>query len=89
MDSPAVAVAVHASSPGRVLATLLFGDLAAGFYEDASAGPREHPTLLRLLNLAPGPRAGGHLDLPAGDKELPDVADAITECDCVRSCGRS
>ncbi len=37
----------------------------------ASAGLREHPTLLRLLNLAPGPRAGGDLDLPAGDRELP------------------
>jgi hypothetical protein len=51
-----------------VLATSLFGDLAAGLYEDASAGLREQPALLRLLNLAPGPRAGGHLDLPAGDK---------------------
>ena len=42
-----------------------------------------------LLNLAPGPRAGGHLDLPAGDNELPETANPITECDCVRSYGRS
>ena len=66
-----------------LLATSLFGDLAAGL-QDASAGLREHPTLLRLLNLAPGP-----LDLPAGDKELPETANPITECDCARSYGRS
>src|SRR5258708_11147235 len=40
---------------------------------------------LRLLNLAPGPRAVGHLDLPAGDKELPEMANPITECDRVRT----
>ena len=57
---------------GQVLATSLFEDLAAGLYEDASARLCEHPALLRLLDLAPDPRAGGHLDLPAGDEELPD-----------------
>ena len=71
---------------GQVLATSLFEDLAAGLYEDASARLREHPALLRLLNLAPDPRAGGHLDLPAGDKELPETAHPITECDRMRSC---
>ena len=69
-----------------MLATSLFEDLAAGLYEDASARLREHPALLRLLNLAPDPRAGGHLDLPAGDKELPETAHPITECDRMRSC---
>ena len=72
-----------------LLATSLFRDLAAALYEDAWAGLREHPALLRLLNLSPGPRADGHLDLPAGDKELPETANPITECDCVRSYGRS
>jgi len=28
----------------------------------------------------------GHLDLPAGDKELPETAHPITECDRMRSC---
>jgi len=69
-----------------VLATSLFEDLAAGLYEDASARLRVHPALLRLLNLAPDPRAGGHLDLSAGDKELPEAAHPITECDRMRSC---
>lgn len=59
-------------------------DLAAGPCEDASARPREHPALLRLLNLAPDPRAGGHLNLRAGDKELPETANPITECDGMR-----
>ena len=68
------------------IATSLFEDPAAGLYEDASARLREHPALLRLLNLAPDPRAGGHLDLPAGDKELPETAHPITECDRMRSC---
>ena len=36
-----------------------------------------------------GPRAGGHLDLPAVDKELRETANPLTECDCVRSYGRS
>src|SRR5712691_8172329 len=64
--------AVRSATP--LLATSLFGDLAAGLYEDASARLREHPALLRLLSLASGPRAVGHLDLPAGDKELPETA---------------
>ena len=55
----------------HLLATSLFGDLAAGLYEDASARLREHPALIRVLSLAPGRRPGGHLDLPAADKELP------------------
>jgi hypothetical protein len=70
-----------------VLATSLFGDLAAGLYEDASARLREHPlssgcSVLRrvLVRLT----AGGHLDLPAGDKELRETANPITECDRVR-----
>ena len=71
-----------------MLATSLFGDLAAGLYEDALARLREHPALLRLLNPALGPRAGEHLDLPAGDKELPETANPIAECDCVRSYGQ-
>jgi hypothetical protein len=75
--------------PGGTLLATSLGDLAAGFFEEASARLREHPALLRLLNLAPGPRAGGHLDLPAGDEELPETADPITECDGVRSYGRS
>lgn len=41
--------------------------------------------LLRLLNLAPGSHAGGHLDRPAGDKEPSETANPITECDQVRS----
>ena len=49
--------------------------------------PAQGP-LSRPLNLAPDRRAGGHLDLPAGDKELPETANPITECDCVRSYGR-
>ena len=64
---------------------LVFGDLAAGLYEDASARLHEHPALLRLLNRAPGGRPGGHLHLPAGDKELSETANPITECDRVRS----
>ena len=54
-----------------LLATSLFGDLPGGLYEDASARLREHPALIRVLSLAPGRRPGGHLDLPAADKELP------------------
>jgi hypothetical protein len=38
----------------QVSATSLSGDPAVGFSEDASAGLREHPALLWLLNLAPG-----------------------------------
>ena len=69
-------------------ATSLLEDQAAGLYEDASDTARlhEHPARLRLLNLAADPRAGGHLDLPAGDKELPETANPITECDSMRSC---
>jgi hypothetical protein len=37
----------------------------------------------------PGPAAGEHLDLPVGDKELQETANPITECDCMRSYGRS
>ena len=37
-------------------------------------------------NAEPDPRAGGHLDLPAGEKELPETAHPITECDRMRSC---
>ena len=37
-------------------------------------------------NTEPDPRAGGHLDLPAGEKELPETAHPITECDRMRSC---
>ena len=37
-----------------LLATLLFGDAAAGLCEDASARLHEHPARLRLPNLAPG-----------------------------------
>jgi formate dehydrogenase maturation protein FdhE len=40
------------------LATSLFGDLAAGLYEDVSARLLEHPALLRLLNLEPIPPCG-------------------------------
>jgi hypothetical protein len=36
-----------------LLATSLFGDPSAGFCQDASARLREHPALLRLLNLPP------------------------------------
>jgi hypothetical protein len=89
---PSGLVALHRSlvlALGSNLLCQLFGDLAAGLYEDASARLREHPALLRLLNLAPGPHTGGHLDLPAGDEELPATANPITECDCVRSYGRS
>src|SRR5262249_18482844 len=57
----------------ELLATSLFGDPAAGLYEDDSARLREHLALLRLLNLAPDPRAVAHLDLPADDKELPET----------------
>src|SRR5260370_39839181 len=42
----------------RLLTTSLFGDLAAGLYEDPSARLLEHPALLRLLNLAPIPPCG-------------------------------
>ncbi len=68
-----------------MLATSLFGDLAARLYEDASAPLREHPGSPRLLNLAPDPRAVGQVDLPAGDEELLETANPITECDRLRS----
>ena len=43
------------------------------------------PALLRLLNLAPHPRAVSQVDLPAGDEELLETANPITECDRLRS----
>ncbi len=48
----------RAAEPHALLATSLFGDLAAGLYEDASARVLEHPALLRLLNLEPIPPCG-------------------------------
>ena len=38
-----------------------------------------------LFNVAPGSRAGGHLDLFAGDAELQEAASPIMECDRVRA----
>ena len=72
-----------------VLATSLFGDLAARLYEDASAPLHEHPGSPRLLNLAPDPRAVGQVDLPAGDEELLETANPITECDVPAKLSRS
>ncbi len=67
---------------------LVFGDPAAGLCEDASARLREHPALLRLLNLAPV------LVLEAIWIWICPLAvmrtarrdcNPVTECDCVRS----
>ena len=60
--------------PWMVLATSLFGDPAAGFCEDASAGFRDHPAFLRLLRLVPvlvvAASVSGHCrhEQPPGDR---------------------
>jgi hypothetical protein len=68
-----------------LLATSLFGDLAAALYEDASARLREHLALLRLLNLSPVLVLSAIRICPLAIKNSRRLANPITECDRVRT----